>query len=483
MSTGDRADRAKAVDKRGVVGVSVISQVEDLGPVDLAAESSDDAREFANLLDTRDVHVVFQPLVDLRSGEIVALEALARGPHGSQFASPFALFTAAREADRVAELDWACRTAAYRTFQEANLPPAMSLFINTEPETLAQPCPADLIHFVTRAESALRVFVEVNDRALAADPAGVLAAVARARDFGWGIAIDDVGGNRAPVAMLPIVRPDVVKLDLRLLNKAADEDASAIITSVLRHVETSGAVLLVEGIETKDDARWARALGATYGQGMHLGAPGPLLDKYTAPGTPVRLMKRPTDAEHITSPFALFVDRPKQRMNRQLLERVAAVVASGPRSADNRPVILAGVGRDTDHGAAVVEYSKTLPLESLLFVTFGTEMTGQPAPGVRGVRVRQDDPLADERFLIVLSDQGPMAVFARTLADGRFDVVVTQDPDLVHRVVHHLVRRVPAPGRNNTALAAPGPAPITEHDDAPDSPPKRGWRQQLGLHS
>jgi sensor c-di-GMP phosphodiesterase-like protein len=48
--------------------------------------ASDDAagsREFAALLDRRDVHMVFQPLVDLRSGDIVALEALARGPEST----------------------------------------------------------------------------------------------------------------------------------------------------------------------------------------------------------------------------------------------------------------------------------------------------------------------------------------------------------------------------------------------------------------
>lgn len=97
----------------------------------------------------------------------------------------------------------------------------MSLFVNIEPETLAEGCPPDLRHFVTRAESVLRVFVEVNDRALAADPAGVLAAVDRARQMGWGIAIDDVGASRASVAVLPIVQADLVKLDLRLLNGRA----------------------------------------------------------------------------------------------------------------------------------------------------------------------------------------------------------------------------------------------------------------------
>jgi EAL domain-containing protein (putative c-di-GMP-specific phosphodiesterase class I) len=337
-------------------------------------------REFSDLLDRRDVRVVFQPLVDLRSGEIVGLEALARGPRASAFESPLALFAAARRTGRIAELDWVCRAVAFRAFQEANLPPAMSLFVNVEPESLTAECPPDVARFVARAESVLRVFVEVNDRALAADPAGVLAAVDRAREMGWGIALDDVGGSRAPVAMLPIVRADVVKLDLRLLNKASPDDSAAIITSVLRYVEATGAALLAEGIETKTEARWARALGATYGQGMYLGAPGPLNDRYPAPGTPVRLMTIATVDLRITSPFALFEDREHQRMDRDLLQRVAAMVAHSPRSTDNWPVFLAGVGRETDQGTAIVDYIHGLPLESLLFVTFGTDMPAQPAP-------------------------------------------------------------------------------------------------------
>lgn len=91
------------------------------------AEAIDDEvdRLFSNILDLRELRVVFQPLVDLRSGEIVALEALARGPESTPLASPLALFAAARRADRVAELDWACRAAAFTAFLEAGVPPAM----------------------------------------------------------------------------------------------------------------------------------------------------------------------------------------------------------------------------------------------------------------------------------------------------------------------------------------------------------------------
>jgi len=433
-------------------------------------------REFMNLLDLRAVTVVFQPLINLRTGEVVALEALARGPHSSALESPRALFEAASRAGRVAELDWACRAAAFRAFLDADLPVAMSLFVNVEPEAITSECPADLIPVVIKAESRLRVFVEVNDRALAADPAGVLAAVDSARALGWGVAIDDVGNSRAPIAMFPIVGADVVKLDLRRLDDASTEDSSAIITSVLRHVERTGAALLVEGIETEDDARWARALGAVYGQGHHLGEPGPLLAAYTSPRAPIRLIKVvPTDLQ-VASPFALFEGASHERATSEHLGKLARVLAYGPRPAGTSCVFLACFGRDGDIPVELVEHGA--PVGALLFVAFGTDLTAEPFPRGRGVRLVDDDPFADEKFLIVLSDQAPVAIFARVSANGLYDVVVTQDFEVVHEIARHLLRRGPGPGHDNHAL---GGAEVeadaaAEQDVALALTPRRVWR-------
>jgi EAL domain-containing protein (putative c-di-GMP-specific phosphodiesterase class I) len=454
------------------------------GPSDDAAESASDeaGREFAALLERRNVHVVFQPVLDLHSGEIVALEALARGPQSSPFATPRALFDAARRSGRVAELDWVCRAAAYQAFLAAEIPPSMSLFVNIEPESLADECPPDLVHLVARAESVLRVFVEVNDRALIADPAGVLAAVDRARRTGWGIVLDDVGASRARLAMLPIVHADLVKLDLRLLNEATPEDSSAVITSVLRHVETTGASLLVEGIESETDAQWARTLGASYGQGIYLGAPGPLHDQYLPPRVPVRFIKVAWADPRLGSPFELVADRAHERMDAdRLYELARAVAPPDQRLAGAWPVVLGCVGRDRELGKTMVEHAMGGRHQALLFVIFSAGALREPAPGVRRVRVDPQDPLADERFLIVLSDQAPIAVLARSSTDGLFDVAVTQDPELVHVIAHHLIRRVPGPGQGDTAL----PVPTRERErfdqespPATPTPSKRGWRRR-----
>jgi len=137
--------------------------------------------DFGRLLDARAVSVVFQPLVDLRDGAVLGYEALARGPAGSPLERPDALFAAAYRARRVPELDWACRAAAFRAVLESGLDASWSLFVNTEPVSLRTPCPDDLRSTVAAAEGRLRVVMEVTERAVAHDPAGLLAAVAGAR--------------------------------------------------------------------------------------------------------------------------------------------------------------------------------------------------------------------------------------------------------------------------------------------------------------
>ena len=435
------------------------------------------SRELARILDERDLRVVFQPVVDLDTGEVVALEALACGTVGTGFEASSDLFAAARLAGRMAELDWACRAVAFSLALGAHLPPTVALFVTVEPEAISARCPADLVHVFAEAEGALHIIYGVPDRTLVADPAGVLRAADHARELGWGVAIDDVGSSRAPVALLPIFRADVIKLDLRHLRDVGPVESGAIVTSVLRHVEVTGATLVVDGIESEADAAWARALGATLGKGTLLGAPGPLRERYGSPHASIALLAAPSARIDVASPFELFVGRPLRTMGRPSLDRLALVLALSPRPPGTWPVILVDVGRDGTVPDLIVEHG--VPERTLLFVTFGTDLTREPVPGVLGVRLALDDPLADERFLIVLSDQAPVGIFARKSPAGYFDVVVSQDETLVYAIAHQLLRRVPGPGRNNYALAATSVGAVAS---APAVPPSSGrrWHRRRG---
>jgi len=93
--------------------------------------------------------------------------------------------------------------------------------------------------------------VELTERALAARPAELLQAVARTRERGWGIALDDVGAVPESLALLPMLRPDVIKLDLRLVQQRASADIAAVMNAVNAEAGRSGTVVLAEGLETE----------------------------------------------------------------------------------------------------------------------------------------------------------------------------------------------------------------------------------------
>ena len=188
---------------------------------------------------------------------------------------PDLLFAAARAAGRLAELDEICRAAAFRGAVAQGLLAPLTVFVNVEPEVLDSAPLDDLLAIAAGAPGELRLVLEITERALAARPAELLRTVERVRALGWGVAVDDVGADSMSLAFLPLLAPDVVKLDLRLVQERPGPAIAEIMNAVNAHAERTGAVVLAEGIETTSTSRMARALGATLGQGWLFGRPGP----------------------------------------------------------------------------------------------------------------------------------------------------------------------------------------------------------------
>jgi hypothetical protein len=115
----------------------------------------------------------------------------------------------------------------------------------------------------------------------------MLERLARIRELGWGVALDDVGACPDSLALMPFIRPDVVKLDLRLIQERPSREAATVLNAVRAYAEATGAVVLAEGIETEAHADTARAMGATLGQGWLFARPGPL------PAAPAAVPARP----------------------------------------------------------------------------------------------------------------------------------------------------------------------------------------------
>ena len=220
----------------------------------------------ADVLERDALHSVYQPIVHLDTGSLFGFEALARGPQGTALERPTSLFAAARAEDRLAELDARCQVMAVANAARHAITSPLTLFVNVEPDTNG-------FGSLPQIGQDVRGIVELTERTLTTRVAELLPAVQSARERGWGIALDDVGADTRSLALMPLLRPDVIKLDIRLVQDQPTPEIAAIAGAVGAQAERTGATVLAEGIETERQADYARALGATVGQGFLFGRP------------------------------------------------------------------------------------------------------------------------------------------------------------------------------------------------------------------
>ncbi len=126
------------------------------------------------------IRALYQPIVDIASRDVVAYEALARGPAGSALEMPDALFAAAGRAGRTHELDCQCQRAALRGAERAGLGRRIRLFVNVEPGVLTEVRADGVAAEFDRAVETLSVVIEVSERDVLRRPKELLDAATRA---------------------------------------------------------------------------------------------------------------------------------------------------------------------------------------------------------------------------------------------------------------------------------------------------------------
>ncbi|WP_433798377.1 EAL domain-containing protein [Actinomycetospora sp. CA-084318] len=384
----------------------------------------------------------FQPIVDLATGGVIAHEALTRGPAGV-LARPEQLFDRARVEGRLAELDELCRVRALEATLAAGDDGPTTLFLNVEPDGIPIGTPPAVAQEFLAGGG--RLVMEFTERALTADPARVQWFATRLRHIGIAIALDDVGSHPSSLALMPFLRPEVVKLDQRLIQDPHDDDAARIATAVFAYAEQNDAIVLAEGIETAAHERTARALGATLGQGWYYGRPG-LLGPDPRRILPVSApLARAPEGPTRRSPFATVSrSRPMRHgglaevsLAAELLER-RALTAEGPT------VTLATVGPGAAPTGARAERYARAARETSLVALLGAGP--EPLPGVRGADLGGGDPLRAEWDVIVVGPHVSAALVARETVGGEYQYAVVYERDLVLELARSLMSRtVPAP--------------------------------------
>lgn len=217
---------------------------------------------------------LLHPVVASEDHSIYGFEALARGGYAEFFSAP-ELFRAAEEGEMVTELTAGCRRSALEHL--SSLAPEQKLFINFHEKDLTDPrihggAPDEPL-FSCRPE---QIVIELSDVDLLHSREETLETVRWLKSRGFGIAIDNMGGDTSAICDVKKFSPDYIKVD-RSLTRAIHKSRSkrALVETIKEMANEQGAKLVVEGIESEEELRVARDLGAEYCQGFYFSIPRP----------------------------------------------------------------------------------------------------------------------------------------------------------------------------------------------------------------
>ncbi|MGY0022485.1 EAL domain-containing protein [Streptomyces sp. YJ-C3] len=274
----------------------------------------------------------FQPVVNLATGAVAALEILARPEAGDVLA----------RARREPELDGRLAASALR--EAARRETLLPLHVNVFAGTLADLGRLAALRDAVRAAGRLpwEVTVDVGPPFTHVPHRALLEAVAALRGEGFRICADGVGDGDVPLRLLDELAPDLVKLDASLLTRTATVRAMRTLC------EESGALLAVEGVETELQCAAARGAGAQLAQGDLFAPPArlPTSEVYVPelPGSVGTVRPAGPSVREFVRPAALLPEAASAEQVRRLL--TGAPEVSGVLLVDGDGVPVRSVQRD-----------------------------------------------------------------------------------------------------------------------------------------
>jgi EAL domain-containing protein (putative c-di-GMP-specific phosphodiesterase class I) len=216
------------------------------------------------------LQMVYQPILDLTTGEVLGAEALARFGTEPQ-RSPAQWFMEAAEVGLGIQLE----LAALRRASEGLplLPPNAFLSVNASAETIRSPAMLSALDGLPTS----RLVIELTEHERIEDYDALVAPVARLRSRGVRLAVDDAGAGFASLQHILRLSPDIIKLDRIFIEDLAEDPVKrALTTALVSFAGDIGATLVAEGIATGPELEALRSIGVRHGQGRFLGDAAPL---------------------------------------------------------------------------------------------------------------------------------------------------------------------------------------------------------------
>jgi diguanylate cyclase (GGDEF)-like protein len=237
--------------------------------------------ELRRALDKDQLKLFYQPLIDLKSGEVAGFEALARWNHEDRGEiSPVEFIPVAEESGLILTLGrWAMDKAAETLAgwdKNWGEPLPVYVGVNLSAIQVARDDIAGMVQSALKSHglNGNRVTLELTESSIVQDPTRAMRVFEALKALDTTVAMDDFGTGYSSLAYLQRLPIDVLKIDRSFVTgMMVDPDSVAIVRAVLSLAEALGMSTTAEGIETVELATTLATLGCSSGQGYYFAKP------------------------------------------------------------------------------------------------------------------------------------------------------------------------------------------------------------------
>lgn len=231
----------------------------------------------------------YQPIIIVERMQVIGYEVLGRmvTPEGVTSLGPF-FHDVKIPCEEKRQVDhWIIRQAMQH-FSHGSAPPVM--FVNIQPNCLAgrrrEFYPDVLREAQKEGLAPDRIVLEITEQKFAGSDRHLSEWIQGLRQHGCKIAIDDIGSGFSQLDRIALVRPDFLKVDMRILQQSTKAASYYhLLEGISLIAQKLGAELLLEGIETEAELAVAISVGARYLQGFLFSPAGPAFvaaDRYAS---------------------------------------------------------------------------------------------------------------------------------------------------------------------------------------------------------
>lgn len=235
-------------------------------------------KEVEHLHKTGDFILYYQPQYNVKQNKVTSLEALIRHRSYSGKITPPNFIQSFSELGLLAELDFWVLERAIMTASLYADDPNFKISINVSPETVLVPTfLPTLSHLITASNLKFsQLELEITEELLIKDEEKTKEILTQLRSLGVKIALDDFGSGYSSIAYLSRFDFDKVKIDRSLLLNIETERGRKLFSLAVELGQITGANIVVEGAESKDEVDFIQSLGISCIQGFFFYKPMPI---------------------------------------------------------------------------------------------------------------------------------------------------------------------------------------------------------------